>query len=191
MASSLNPFLRSTSRCTAPAQRTRQQVRLVRVEAEPWGVELQQFVVGASRYLVECEYLAPLHRLSGLCVVVVHGGYGHTLRGLQFVAQAAREVAVVEVHHSYVQLLRLPLLRHGGEEDKRQRYGQRQDDQIARTMPNPPQLPICYSPHRLFHCSNIAVIPGFSPSMCSSGTTFTSKLFTSYWPLVLVARHVA
>ena len=39
--------------------------------------------------------------------------------------------------------------------------------------------------------TTIAVMPGRRPSIGSCGTSFTSKLFTSYCPLILVARHTA
>ena len=104
------------------------------------GAELEKLVVGVRRYFVEGENLTALHGFAGLGMVVVNGVDMNTLGGVEFVAETAREVAVVHVNHSYRHPLWQPFLHHGGEEEEGEDYAEGEDDEVAGIELDAPQF---------------------------------------------------
>ena len=117
-----------------------EEVGVVGVEAEVGGVELEELVVGVGGYFVEGEDFAALHGFAGLGMVVVDGMDMNTLGGVEFVAETAREVAVVHVNHSYRHPLWQPFLHHGGEEEEGEDYAEGEDDEVAGIELDAPQF---------------------------------------------------
>lgn len=107
------------------------EVGVVGVKTEMRRVELEKFVVSVGRDFVEGENLTSLHGFSGLGMVVVDGFDMNTLGGIEFVAETAREVAVVHIHHTYRHPLWQPFLHHSGEKDEGKDDTEGEDDEVA------------------------------------------------------------
>ena len=107
------------------------EVGVVGVETEMRCVELEKFVVSVGRDFVEGDNLAALHGFSGFGMVVVYGFDMNTLGGIEFMAETAREVAVVHIHHTYRHPLRQPFLQHGGKKDEGKDDTEGEDDEVV------------------------------------------------------------
>ena len=115
------------------------------------------------------------------------------LRGIQLPAEIPRCGTAVLVHHGNWQVRRHALPQEGQVEDRAEGHNRDSTQEIDGTARPDPDFPpddfVYFIEER--HFTTRTVIPGRSPSVCSSGTARTSKVLASYWSVSLVAFQVA
>ena len=114
------------------------------------GLEVEHFGIGACGNFQEGKDFLSLHGLARFAVAVIDGHDIHALGRVNFMAQSARKVAAVLVHHCNRQVLRLSFMHERQKEDIAEEDARREQNQVARALFNQPQLPTEAVP-QMFH----------------------------------------